>query len=102
MQITTCGSLGLCERGPNMVVYPEGVWYSGVRAEDVREIVDAHFRRGRPVSRLVNTDAAALATEVCASRDRYLASVRAREAASGPATARIPCLSRRTQGTTWP
>jgi (2Fe-2S) ferredoxin len=75
VQITTCGSLGLCERGPNMVVY------SGVRAEDVREIVDAHFRRGRPVSRLVNTDAAALATEVCASRDRYLASVRAREAA---------------------
>jgi (2Fe-2S) ferredoxin/ubiquinone/menaquinone biosynthesis C-methylase UbiE len=81
VQITTCGSLGLCERGPNMVVYPEGVWYSGVRAEDVREIVDSHFRQGRPVSRLVNTDAAALATEVCANRDRFLASVRARDAA---------------------
>jgi (2Fe-2S) ferredoxin/ubiquinone/menaquinone biosynthesis C-methylase UbiE len=81
VQITTCGSLGLCERGPNMVVYPEGVWYSGVRAEDVPEIVDSHFRQGRPVSRLVNTDAAALATEVCANRDRYLASVRARDAA---------------------
>ena len=24
VQITVCGSLGLCERGPNMVVYPEG------------------------------------------------------------------------------
>jgi (2Fe-2S) ferredoxin/ubiquinone/menaquinone biosynthesis C-methylase UbiE len=81
VQITTCGSLGLCERGPNMVVYPEGVWYSGVRAEDVREIVDSHFRQGRPVSRLVNTDRAALATEVCANRDRFLASVRARDAA---------------------
>ena len=81
VQITTCGSLGLCERGPNMVVYPEGVWYSGVRAEDVREIVDSHFRQGRPVSRLVNTDAAAMATEVCANRDRHLASVRARDAA---------------------
>lgn len=80
-QITTCGSLGLCERGPNMVVYPEGVWYSDVRAEDVREIVDSHFRQGRPVSRLVNTDAAALATEICANRDRHLASMRAREAA---------------------
>jgi ubiquinone/menaquinone biosynthesis C-methylase UbiE len=64
-----------------MVVYPEGVWYSGVRAEDVREIVDSHFRQGRPVSRLVNTDAAAMATEVCANRDRHLASVRARDAA---------------------
>jgi (2Fe-2S) ferredoxin/ubiquinone/menaquinone biosynthesis C-methylase UbiE len=81
VQITTCGSLGLCERGPNMVVYPEGVWYSGVRAEDVREIVDSHFRQGRPVSRLVTTDRAALAAEVCANRDRYLASVRARDAA---------------------
>ena len=81
VQITTCGSLGLCERGPNLVVYPEGVWYSGVRAEDVREIVDSHFRQGRPVSRLVNTDAAALTTEVCANRDRHLASVRARDAA---------------------
>jgi (2Fe-2S) ferredoxin/ubiquinone/menaquinone biosynthesis C-methylase UbiE len=81
VQITTCGSLGLCERGPNMVVYPEGVWYSGVRAEDVPEIVDSHFRQGRPVSRLVTTDRAALAAEVCANRDRYLASLRAREAA---------------------
>jgi (2Fe-2S) ferredoxin/ubiquinone/menaquinone biosynthesis C-methylase UbiE len=81
VQITTCGSLGLCERGPNMVVYPEGVWYSGVRAEDVREIVDSHFRQGRPVSRLVNTDQAAVASEVCTNRDRFLASVRARDAA---------------------
>jgi (2Fe-2S) ferredoxin len=81
VQITTCGSLGLCERGPNMVVYPDGVWYSGVRAEDVREIVDSHFRQGRPVSRLVNTDAPALTTEVCGNRDRYLASLRARDAA---------------------
>ena len=37
VQITTCGSLGLCERGPNMVVYPEGVWYSGLTPEDVPE-----------------------------------------------------------------
>ena len=81
VQITTCGSLGLCERGPNLVVYPEGVWYSGVRAEDVREIVDSHFRQGRPVSRLINADRAALATEVCANRDRHLDSVRARDAA---------------------
>src|SRR5208337_2978700 len=69
VQITTCGSLGLCERGPNLVVYPDGVWYSGVRAEDVREIVDSHFRQGRPVSRLANTDAAALAVEICGNRD---------------------------------
>ncbi len=49
VQITTCGSLGLCERGPNLVVYPEGVWYSRVRVEDVGEIVREHFGGGRPV-----------------------------------------------------
>jgi len=39
VQITLCGSVGLCERGPNMVVYPEGVWYSAVQPKDVPEIV---------------------------------------------------------------
>ena len=43
VQVTTCGSLGLCEHGPNMVVYPEGVWYVGVSPEDVPEIVRSHF-----------------------------------------------------------
>ena len=43
--------------------------------------MESHFRQGRPVSRLVNTDRAALTAEVCANRDRFLASVRARDAA---------------------
>ena len=47
VQVTPCGSLGLCERGPNMVVYPEGVWYSGVSANDLPELV----RRVRKVRR---------------------------------------------------
>ena len=29
-----------------MIVYPEGAWYSGVRAADVPEIVESHFRNG--------------------------------------------------------
>jgi len=29
--ITTAGCMGLCEKGPNLVVYPEGAWYSGVK-----------------------------------------------------------------------
>ena len=53
VQITTCGSIGLCERGPNMVVYPEGVWYSHVRIEDVPEIVERHLIGGEPVARLM-------------------------------------------------
>ena len=53
VQLTLCGSIGVCERGPNMIVYPEGIWYSGVRAEDVPEIVESHFQKGVPLDRLI-------------------------------------------------
>jgi (2Fe-2S) ferredoxin/predicted O-methyltransferase YrrM len=81
VQITACGSLGLCERGPNMVVYPEGTWYSGVTVADVPELVSSHFGQGIPVRRLLNTDASAVRNEVQTNRNRYLQSIRAREAA---------------------
>ncbi len=81
VQVTTCGSLGLCENGPNMVVYPEGVWYSHLTPEDVREIVESHFQNGKPVARLVRENAAELKAEIITNRDRYLASLKARDAA---------------------
>jgi (2Fe-2S) ferredoxin/ubiquinone/menaquinone biosynthesis C-methylase UbiE len=81
VQVTTCGSLGLCESGPNMVVYPEGVWYSGLRPEDVPEIIESHFQNGKPVSRLIRENAGELKTEITMNRDRYLASVKAKDAA---------------------
>lgn len=56
VQVTTCGSLGLCDRGPNLVVYPEGAWYSRVRPEDVPEIVREHLRGGKVVERLRTGD----------------------------------------------
>jgi (2Fe-2S) ferredoxin/precorrin-6B methylase 2 len=80
VQVTVCGSLGLCERGLNVVVYPKGVWYSGVTPDDVGEIVQSHFRDGRPVERLMNRDAAAVAGEIRTNRDRMLAAMRARDA----------------------
>lgn len=73
VQVTTCGSLGLCERGPNLIVYPEGAWYSRVQVNDVAELVREHLVHGRPVARLLNTDAAALKAESLESRRRYLA-----------------------------
>jgi (2Fe-2S) ferredoxin/SAM-dependent methyltransferase len=81
VQVTTCGSLGLCERGPNMVVYPEGVWYSRVTPADVPEIVESHFVEGIPVSRLVNADAASLKGEIQLNRGKYLASLKAKDQA---------------------
>ena len=73
VQVTTCGSLGLCTRGPNMVVYPEGVWYSGVGMGDVAEIVSQHLAGGRPVARLQNTDAGALRGEILEAKRKHLA-----------------------------
>jgi len=36
-----------------MVVYPENVWYCGVRESDLQEILDSHIVGGVPVKRLV-------------------------------------------------
>ncbi len=81
VQVTTCGSLGLCTRGPNMVVYPEGVWYSGVKVEDVAEIVGQHLSGGRPVARLQNTDPEALKSEILEAKRKYLAWLAAQRSA---------------------
>ena len=80
VQVTMCGSLGLCERGPNMVVYPEGTWYSGVQPADVAELVESHFRQGHVVERLVNHDAGALRAEIAQNRARFVEGMRAKEA----------------------
>ena len=81
VQVTACGSLGLCERGPNMVVYPEGVWYSGVRPEDVPELVREHFGGGRVVERLRSGDRAVVRGEIEGNRERMLGALRARDSA---------------------
>src|SRR5450759_1957119 len=81
VQVTACGSLGLCEHGPNLVIYPEGTWYSGVSPADVPEIVRSHFEENTPVARLVRTDPAALKAEITGNRDKMLAALRARDAA---------------------
>lgn len=83
VQVTTCGSLGLCERGPNMIVYPEGVWYSGVQVSDVPELVREHFQNGRAVERLANRDPAALKKEVAENRAKAMAALAAQKAAKG-------------------
>jgi (2Fe-2S) ferredoxin len=47
------GCLDRCEFGPNMVIYPEGVWYRYESQEDIDEIVETHFKNGGRVSRLM-------------------------------------------------
>ena len=50
--LTECGSVGFCAIGAAVMVYPDGVWYAQVKAEDVAEIVEQHLLLGRPVERL--------------------------------------------------
>lgn len=44
--------LDFCASGPTVCVMPDDVWYSGVRKEDVAEIIESHLLQGRPVERL--------------------------------------------------
>ncbi len=53
VKVVGTGCFGLCALGPIMIVYPEGTFYSCVTPEDVPEIVEEHFLKGRPVERLV-------------------------------------------------
>ncbi len=50
------GCLDVCEHGPNVVIYPEGVWYSHVTKEDVAEIIERHIIAGQVVERLLLDD----------------------------------------------
>ncbi len=71
--VTTCGSFGMCGRGPNMIVYPEGLWYHGVTPAAAAEIVREHFKAGRPVERLLERDMEKLKAEFLAHRSRLKA-----------------------------
>ena len=53
VQVIRTGCFGLCAAGPIVVVYPESVYYSHVKPEDVEEIVNEHIIKGRPVQRLI-------------------------------------------------
>ena len=50
--LTECSSVGFCAVGAAVMVYPDGIWYAQVRAEDVAEIVEEHIINGRVVQRL--------------------------------------------------
>jgi NADP-reducing hydrogenase subunit HndC len=53
VKVVRTGCFGLCALGPVMIVYPEGTFYSRVTPNDVPEIVEEHFLKGRVVDRLV-------------------------------------------------
>ncbi len=61
------GCLDQCEHGPTVVIYPEAVWYGGVTAADIPEIIESHIIHGKPVTRLQLADDC-LNTKTCPHR----------------------------------
>jgi len=51
-KLTQSSCLGVCEHGPAVLVYPEGVIYAKVRSGDIATIVDEHLLGGEPVESL--------------------------------------------------
>jgi (2Fe-2S) ferredoxin len=47
------GCLGICDFGPTVAIYPEGVFYVGVQKRDVREIITSHIINHKLVERLL-------------------------------------------------
>ncbi|MBI4478812.1 MAG: (2Fe-2S) ferredoxin domain-containing protein [Acidobacteria bacterium] len=43
---------GGCHDGPNVIVYPDKIWYAGVQKDDADKIVDEHLKKGEPVKPL--------------------------------------------------
>lgn len=50
--VNNCGTIDLCDIGPNIVVYPDNIIYRGVQVKDIKEIVE-HLKGGPVVERLL-------------------------------------------------
>jgi NADH:ubiquinone oxidoreductase subunit F (NADH-binding)/(2Fe-2S) ferredoxin len=56
IQVIKTGCFGLCSLGPIVKVLPEDVFYTKVKPDDAREIVEEHVLKGRKVERLLFKD----------------------------------------------
>ena len=50
------GCLDQCELGPTVVIYPQQIWYGGVKPEDVPRIIDETVIGGRVIQELLIDD----------------------------------------------
>lgn len=53
VRINSAGCLDRCEKGPAIVIYPEGIWYTMKTKEDVDLILESHLKGGKPVTSLM-------------------------------------------------
>jgi (2Fe-2S) ferredoxin len=50
------GCLDQCELGATVVIYPQAIWYGGVRKEDVPRIIEETIIGGRVIKELLIPD----------------------------------------------
>ena len=53
VRVQKTGCLDICNHGPTLVVYPDGIFYVGVQLSDVDEIIEQHIVNNKPVERLI-------------------------------------------------
>jgi NADH:ubiquinone oxidoreductase subunit F (NADH-binding)/(2Fe-2S) ferredoxin/Pyruvate/2-oxoacid:ferredoxin oxidoreductase delta subunit len=55
-QVVGTGCFGFCEKGPIVKIIPDNTFYTQVKPEDAKEIVEEHVVKGRKVTRLLYKD----------------------------------------------
>ena len=56
IKINHAGCFGLCAMGPIVIVYPEAIFYTKVKEEDVDKIIEQHLINNKPVEELIFKD----------------------------------------------
>lgn len=51
VMVSSTGCLNRCEKGPVMIVYPEGFWYGEMNEQKIDEVLDA-LEDGQPATAL--------------------------------------------------
>jgi NADP-reducing hydrogenase subunit HndC len=59
VKVVETGCMGPCDLGPVVMIFPDGVLYRQLKAEDAAEIVNQHLLKGKVVERLLHRGAGA-------------------------------------------
>jgi len=56
VKVNQSGCLGHCRIGPNIVIFPDNIWYRCHSEKDIDRILNEHVMNGHPVEELINPE----------------------------------------------
>jgi len=56
VEVRTTGCHGFCERGPIVVIQPEGIFYQRIQLKDIKEVISETVRKKKIIDRLLYVD----------------------------------------------